>query len=234
MNADLSIAIETSCRPGGVALGIGRKLSNVRDFDASARHATQLIRHLDGLLTEHNLTPRDVSEVYVSTGPGSFTGLRIGITVARTLAQAVPHLRCVAVPTPAVIAENARALDWTHLAVILDAKKDRIHASLFTRKGGRIVRAGASTVVSCEEFLAHCPRPIMLIGEGLQHHQLAGPQIISSDPDFYFPTAEGVWRVGHRIATAGQFTDPAQLLPTYARLPEAVRLWNERYGPQES
>ena len=88
MKQTVSIAIETSCRPGGVALGVGDELIRAEVLDVTGRHAARLISHLDRLLSSESIRPRDIKEVYVSAGPGSFTGLRIGITVARTLAQA--------------------------------------------------------------------------------------------------------------------------------------------------
>ncbi len=233
MSGIVSIAIETSCRAGGVALGLGDQSAKVARFDASRRAATQIITHLDALLVGLHLSPSDLEELYVSIGPGSFTGLRVGVTVARTLAQAIPRLRCVAVPTPSVIAENARSLDWENLGVILDCKQGEFHASLFCRRGGLVVPAGEGRVVSAEEFLAWAPRPILLIGEGLGYHELLaqGVGIAPGVPGVdHLPSAEGVWRVGRRMASRGEFTDYRRLLPTYARNPEAVRLWNLRHG----
>jgi len=230
--ADISVAIETSGRAGGVALGRGDELAATLDFDASARHATQLIVRLDALLVSAGLRPADLNEVYVSAGPGSFTGLRIGITVARTLAQAVDGLRCVAVPTARVVAENVRDLDWQHLAVVLDARDGCACATLFARREGDIVPDGKPAVAPPEQLLAAWPRPVLLVGEALAYQDFAaeGAEILPPDSPRHVPTAETVWRIGRRMARAGQFTDPLHLLPVYSRIPEAVRLWEQRNG----
>jgi len=230
----ISVAIETSCRAGGVALGIGEELAGVEDFDASTRHAVQLVSRLDALLVGRRLRPRDVNHVYVSAGPGSFTGLRVGITVARTMAQAIGGVCCVAVPTAAAVAENARTEDWEHLGVILDAKEGRVYSVVFARRGGRIVGVWGPAVVSREEFLERAPRPLLVIGEGLEHHDLSGRRVRIADPKRYLPTAQSVWRVGRRMAAGGEFTEYRRLLPIYARRPEAVRLWEKRQGPGSS
>ena len=230
MTDDVSIAIETSCRAGGVALGCGGELCEAAAFDASREHATQLVVRLDEMLARRGLSAGDIRQAYVSAGPGSFTGLRVGITVVRTLAQAVAGLRCVAVPTAMAVAENARDLAWENLGVVMDAREDSIYAQLFTRRQGRIV-AAAARALSVEEFLASAPRPLMLMGEGLAYHCLAGPDIVIADPRLHLPTAEGVWRGGRRLAAAGEFTEYHRLLPIYTRRPEAVRLWEERHGP---
>jgi len=226
--ANLSVAIETTCRAGGLAMGVGEALSRTDAFDASARHATQLIRRLDALLAGAGLGPADVDELYVSAGPGSFTGTRIGVTVARTLAQVRPGLRLVAVPTVLAIAENARDLAWDHLAVILDAREQCIHASLLGRDGDRIVPAGEPVVCGPDEFLAAAPRPLLLIGEGLGYYDLSGEGVALADAERHLPTPEGVWRVGRRMARDGEWVARARLRPIYARRPKALRDWQAR------
>ena len=232
MERNVSIAIETSCRTGGAALGIGGELARTVAFDAASRHATVLITQLKGLLDAAELCATDLREVYVSAGPGSFTGLRIGITVARTLAQAVPAVRCVAVPTVAAVADSARPLNWAHLGVVLDAKDDLVYAATFARRDEQIVPCSPPAVVSESDFLAAAPRPITLIGEGLAYHDLAGPDVTIPPPasPLHLPTAEGVWRVGREMARRGEFTEYHRLGPTYTRKPEAVRLWERRGG----
>jgi tRNA threonylcarbamoyladenosine biosynthesis protein TsaB len=233
MSAPISIAIETSCRLGGLALGRGEDLIDVVRFDAAGRHATQLISHLRDLLAGANLTAQDLDEVYVSAGPGSFTGLRVGITAVRTLAQALPKLRCVAVPTARAIAEGdtARRLDWTHLGVILDARKGTIHATQFQRDGEDAIETAAGRVVTPADFLAEAPRPLLLIGEGLTHEPVEGRGVVQVPPEpheAHLPTPEATWRVGRKLAWKQQFTEYHHLLPIYARDPEAVRLWEAR------
>lgn len=233
MTESVSIAIETSCRAGGLALGRDGRLVEVVGFDTTGRHATQLVSRLDDLLTSHRLRPGDLTEVYVSAGPGSFTGLRVGITAARTLAQTVPHCRCVAVPTAQAIAEaeNVRRRQWRNLAVVLDARQGSVYATFFRRCGERIVPTGPGAPLSVREFLDTAPRPLLVVGQALEHQPLEGPGITTSGDDeseAHLPTAECIWRVGRRMAKDGQFTDYHHLLPIYARKPEAVRLWEDR------
>jgi len=233
MNEVVSIAIETSCRAGGVALGVGEKLCGAAGFDAFGRHAVQLISHLDKLLHSAGLQPANVAQIYVSAGPGSFTGLRVGITVARTLTQMLPKARCVAVPTALAIAENAAALDWRHLGVLLSARQDQVYAAMFTRDGRRISPAGEPAVVAAGDFLARAPRPVTLTGEALEFHDLGGEGVTLADKSLWLPSPECIWRVGRRLAAAGEFTDYNRLLPIYARPPEALRLWAGRNTDKE-
>jgi tRNA threonylcarbamoyladenosine biosynthesis protein TsaB len=225
----VSIAIETSCRAGGLLLAIGDRRQEVC-FDAAGRHTVYLLSHLAAMMKQAKLRPQDIDEVYVSAGPGSFTGLRVGVTVARTLGQAIPHLKCVAVPTPAAVVENARDLDWQHLAVILDARQGCVHATLFNRvnrdrdrRGGAIAPAVLPAGLwSPEEFLAAAPRPLLLTGEGLDYYEMRAPGVSVAPALLRLPTAAGVWAVGSRLAAAGQFTEFHHLLPIYARGPSVT------------
>ncbi len=224
----LSIAIETSCRQGGVALGLGDNLLAKMRFDASARHASQLISHLDNMLSEAGFSARDLAHVYVSTGPGGFTGLRIGITVARTLGQMLPKLKCVAVPTAQALARNALAMDWEHLGVVLASKDTSAWTALLTRDGDNITEVVPGELKDFEQFLASAPRPLMLIGEAIEHLSVSGKQITIAPSQLHTPTPENVWHVGRRMAAGGQFVTFDHLQPIYARQPEALRLWEKK------
>ena len=224
----VSLAIETSCRAGGIALGIGGELVREIAFDASARHTVHLVDQMKQILASQRLKAADLSELYISCGPGSFTGIRVGVTVARTLGQVVAGLRCVAVPTVEAVAQNASDLAWEHLAVVMDAKENFIYRAVFARSGGQIVPTGEVGVVEVEEF-SQVSQPTLLMGEGLLYHQLQGQGLLTLAPsELYFPTARSVWTVGRAMASKCQFTDYHQLLPIYARKPEAVRLWEKR------
>ena len=225
-----SIAIETSCRSGGVAVAVGDEPPRAVAFDASARHATELLVRLDALLGDAGRRPRDLREVYVSAGPGSFTGLRIGITVARTLGQAVAGLRCVAVPTALAIAAGARELPWQRLAVALCAKEGSAYTCLFARRGEQIVPAADPVVMTMADLPSLAPGPLTVVGEATAFGEIAaeGVTVVEPGSPLHLPTAENVWRVGREMARAEQFTDYRRLVPIYARRPEAVRLWEMR------
>ena len=223
MSQTVSIAIETSCRAGGVALGLDDELIDHVEFDADRRHAGQIIGRLAGMLARAGLSPGRIDDIYVSAGPGSFTGLRVGITVARTLGQFIEGARCVAVPTHEAVAENARGLSWERLGAVLDAGDGAVSAMTFSPAGGHIVADAPAATMMAEQFLATIPRPILLIGEGLWYHELGGDGITLADEAICLPTAQGVWRVGRRMAEAGHIIGCHDLLPIYVRAAAAER-----------
>ncbi|NQU75907.1 MAG: tRNA (adenosine(37)-N6)-threonylcarbamoyltransferase complex dimerization subunit type 1 TsaB [Planctomycetes bacterium] len=220
----ISIAIETTCRAGGLALGAGVALVEVAPFDASRRTATQVVTRLADLMGRHGLTADRIDEIYVSAGPGSFTGTRVGITVTRTLVQVLADARCVAVPTVDVVAENLRpSHQITNLAVVLDAGSGLLYATLFNRMEGDWVPVGKAGLATPAEFLANAPRPLHLTGEGLGYHNISAEGVCPADREYWYPRVENVWQIGRRLARAGLFTDPARLLPIYTGKPLALR-----------
>ena len=102
-----------------------------REFESGLQHAAQIIPIIDELCRSQGWSPGEVEELYVSAGPGSFTGLRIGITLAKTLALAT-GVKLVAVPTVRVLVENAPA-EARHVVIVLDAKRDQIFTARFER-----------------------------------------------------------------------------------------------------
>lgn len=235
----VSIAIETSCRQGAVALGLGSELCDARSMGTTRKHAAMLLPTIDALLQEASLRPEDVDELYISVGPGSFTGLRVGITVARTWGQTNEHLRIVAVPTALAVADNVPG-PWEHLGVLLAAKRSGEAAGtvcgtlLKPGPHGEAMFDGEPRVATPQELLADWPRPLVLTGEGANFCNWPDePDMHLLDEAYRLPQAESVWRVGRRLAQADQFTPWPQLQVVYARKPEAVRLWEKRHGPDD-
>ena len=124
-----SLAIETSGQIGSVALVDSQTLLAERLFPHGLRHAAEMLSLIDQVCVEHGWKPRDIEQIFVSSGPGSFTGLRIGVTCAKTLAFAL-NIPVLAVPTLRVLAENAPA-EARHVIIVLDAKRGQIFTARY-------------------------------------------------------------------------------------------------------
>lgn len=231
MDRPISVAIETSCRQGGLALGAGDALVEEVAFSRESRHAAMLIPLMRELLARHGLGPSRVDELYVSVGPGSLTGLRVGITAARTWMQACPGMKAVAVPSVLAVAENAAGLDFEHLAVLLDIREGSVYTGLFERRDGQISPTSDPQLLPVERLDELLPRPVLALGEALGFHQLSGHGITVAGQEFWLPRPAGVWQVGRRMARQGQFVDLPHLRPMYTRKPDAVRLWESQGKP---
>src|SRR4051812_41311144 len=115
-----AVAIETSGKIGSIAVVEDAQVCAEQSFEHGLQHAAMIVPIIDQLCRAQNWTPDDLDEIYLSIGPGSFTGLRIAVTLAKTLALAT-ELKIVAVPTIHVLAQNAPE-DAKHLIIVLDAK----------------------------------------------------------------------------------------------------------------
>ena len=227
------VAIETSGRLGSVALGVAGELVDVVTFSAEANHAVELLPTIERLAARQGWAADSIDQFHVSAGPGSFTGLRIGITVARTLAMAV-GAKVVAVPTVDVLACNALDLPDPpeHLAVVLDAKRKQVYTAVFRLDGGRYRKVVDACVMTPTELLARTARPLAVLGEGVAYHRsaLTAPEVSMLDEELNRPRAEVVLRLGSVLAASGHFTDPVSLVPIYLRRPEAEDVWDARHG----
>lgn len=235
MNTKISIAIETSSRKGAVALGRGNQLLATAELGSTGRHAAALLPALDELFKAHSLTPADIDEIYISVGPGSFTGLRVGITAARTLGQMIPDAKIVAVPTELAIAQNVADRDWENLGVILAAKHESVYASLISRdKSGDLAISGEPGVYPLLDAIANFPAGTVLTGEGIGFCETELPADFKQiESDCWYPEVASVWTVGNKLAAEGKFTPYSEVLPVYSRKPEAIRLWEKRNAAKQ-
>lgn len=224
------LAIETSSRAGSIGLAAGDELLAVERFDRNLRHVAELLPAVERQTKKLGWKADYLEEVYVSAGPGSFTGLRIGITVAKTLAQAC-GVQIVSVPSIEVIAANAPA-DALNVAVVLDAKRKQVFAGRFLRQNGQLATTLQACLVDPRQFINESPRPLLLIGEGIKYHQEAmeDEDVKFGDESLAWPRAEMVHKIGRPMAKKGEFADPETLTPIYLRAPEAEELWMKRHG----
>ena len=248
MGKDAALAIETSSASGSVAVGRGTAMLGARRFTQRRAHAAEFLPSIEALCREHGIAPDDIAHVFVSAGPGSFTGLRIGITAARTLALAV-GAKIVALPTLEVIAQNALDLPdaLPRVCVVLDAKRARVYTATFALSESPLVesRVGWATSVAMRylpsdspreaepaAYLAAQPRGCAVLGEGVLYHQAAvngcGLQVLPKD--LFPPRVETVYHLGAERAAEGLFVPPRDLIPVYIRPPEAEEVWAARHG----
>ena len=218
----LMLAIETSSRTSSIALCRDASVLATRSFSHGLQNAALILPQIDELFREQSVAPRQIDLVAVSIGPGSFTGLRIGVTLAKTLCFAT-GARLIAVPSLLVIAHNAPA-DASYILPLLDAKRDQVFAAVYKRQGGQIGQELPAQLTTLTDLLAVAPRPLWLLGEGLpthRHHIPADPSLTVLDDSLWPPQAATVARLAWELAGQSQFADPYTLTPLYIRKPEA-------------
>jgi tRNA threonylcarbamoyladenosine biosynthesis protein TsaB len=224
------LAIETSGRIGSIAVVEDGRVLAEDQFSHGLKHAAGIVPIIDRLFAAQGWKPASLEEVYVSAGPGSFTGLRVGITVAKTLAFAT-DATIVAVSSVEVLARNAPP-DWKNLIIVLDAKRDQIFTAAFANQDGETVVREPARLDSLTEMLRRSPRPVHLLGEGIPYHEKFIPRddrgIHIADESCWQARASVVADLGSRLARAGSFADPMSLTPIYIRRPEAEEKFEAR------
>ncbi len=238
-DTDITLAIETSGRIGSVALARGQTLLAVSKFSGFMKHGAELFPHLEQLLSEFKLCPGDISGVMITAGPGSFTGLRIAVTVAKMMFLA-HKVKIITADSTDVIAENASDFirdsqqEVNCVCTILDAKKNLFYTSVFKRQSDGWAKILGTRLLSAEDILSWLrdqgQKKVYFLGEGLVYYAKIFKSDISliMDEQYWAPTAAGLFRCGQRLAQKGQFADPHTLAPLYIRRPEAVENWERR------
>jgi tRNA threonylcarbamoyladenosine biosynthesis protein TsaB len=223
-----AIAIETSSRAGSVALVEEGRVVEEEEFAQGLAHAAGVVAVIDRLVRGAGWGPGDLAEVYVSVGPGSFTGLRVGVTVAKTLALSL-GLKIVAVPTVAVLVRNAPP-GWREAVIVLDAKRGQIFTARFENRGGEAVEVEGAHLDTLASMVARAGRPVVLIGEGIPYHREFVPEgegVVVTSEEVWRPRAWVVAELGWGMARRGEFVEADRLTPLYIRRPEAEEKWEK-------
>jgi tRNA threonylcarbamoyladenosine biosynthesis protein TsaB len=222
------LILETSGQVGQVALAHGETLCAQRRLDAARRHARDLAPAVSDLLAEQGWKPRDLTGVIVSRGPGSYTGLRVGIMSAKAMAYAtgcamigVETFAAIASQTPAAVAS---------LDVIGDAQQEKAYVQRFERISAREFRAATPlAIVAWVEWLMKRDASVWVSGPGLHRFRDRLPATcLLVDGECWDPKAEALLRVAQQRFALGERDDPWTLVPLYLRPSSAEELWARR------
>lgn len=212
------IAVETSGREGTIALlRSGADPITCRLGSDGKRHAQTLVSDADGLLREYGLEPKDTSCVAVSLGPGSFTGLRVGIVFAKTFGW-LNKCPVVAVPTLKAVA-NAIPLNAAgHICVVSDAQRGEVFVAEYRRDGNLIHPVAEVTIATLEATRARLTPETTLTGPALVKYEdeLAGYCMVAPR-EIWAPSAHHIALLGQVAFETGDIADPWKLEPYYLR-----------------
>jgi len=219
------LAIETSGRHGSVAALVGEaqaaKPIGQIVLTPDQRTAQALAPALQKLLAAADWSPKDIELVAVAVGPGSFTGLRIGVTTAKAFAYAV-EAEVIGVNTLCALAAQAppsEAPVWT----ITDAQRQELFAAKFAVGENLDIRVERdATIIPQDRWLAELRLGDRVIGTALKRLASRLPADIKSLPEEYWqPMAIAVGQVAWQAYQAGQRDDVWKLAPNYYRLSAA-------------
>jgi tRNA threonylcarbamoyladenosine biosynthesis protein TsaB len=225
-----TLAIDTSSKSGSVALLREESLVQQRHLDPLVGSARTLAPAIEQLLGENQLRPDQLNLVAVSTGPGSFTGLRVGITTAKTLAYAL-HCDIIGVDTLNAIAEQVTGeivgagvgLGAAHVEAVIDAQRRELFLARYQpatepNAAVRCKRIGDTQIVAADQWLRQLAPGTLVTGPALK--RLLGqlpPSVVASPEACWTPQAATIGRLALVAWRSGRRDDLYQIMPTYLR-----------------
>jgi tRNA threonylcarbamoyladenosine biosynthesis protein TsaB len=214
------LALETTEAIGSVAAAAGDNLLAEQELDPVQRSAQSLAPAIKRVLGRAGWRPADVQLVAVTIGPGSFTGLRVGVATAKVFAYAV-GAEVLGIDTLEVIAAAA-GQEVQELWTVVDAQRGDVVARAFRRAAdGWLAPAGPAALAPLAGWLAGLRAGSLVSGPILRRSPALPPGITALDPQCWRPTAANVARLALRHYAAGRRDDLWGLVPRYSRRPAA-------------
>lgn len=218
------LAIDTATRMAGLALydpEIGRVLGEETWYSADS-HTVEMTPRLVRMLAQQGLAPGDLVGLVVSLGPGSYTGLRIGLSLAKGLALSL-DLPLVGIPTLDVVAEPHKG-QRLPICALLQAGRRRFCAGHYVRKRGRWRRQGPYQLATLEEICDQVAEPTLFCGEieaaqADYIRQRLALDVAVATPASSLRRAAHLAELGWRRLARGDAHDASQLSPIYLKNP---------------
>ena len=222
------LALESSAAAASVCLCEDEFLVAQSYENSGLTHSRTLLPMAEELLKNCGVKLAEVDVIAVAAGPGSFTGLRIGVSAAKGLAWALDK-PCAKVSTLEAMAWNVSALPG-FLCPVMDARRSQVYNALFFSDGERVRRLTPDRAIGLDELAAElkaAEQTQILVGDGagLCYNELTkrGLALRQVPPNLRFQSAWGVARAGLELARAGSLIFAAELTPNYHRLSQAER-----------
>ena len=224
----LILAFETSAKAASVALMDGSKLLGEAYQNTGLTHSQTLMVMAEDVLKQCGRTANDVTAVAVAEGPGSFTGVRIGVAAAKGFAWG-REIPCFGISTLEAMAESL-GIYQGYVCACMDARRSQVYNALFYVDEGVVERRSEDRAISLAELgaeLEHLDGPIFLVGDGadLTYKTLSGQidELILSPEHRKHQRATGVAILAARQAASGEAPSGGALTPNYLRLSQAER-----------
>ena len=222
------LALETSAKSVSVAVTEDGKVLASSYQNIGLTHSVTLMPLLDGMLKNAGLSLKDMELLAVAAGPGSFTGLRIGVSALKGLAWAEDK-PCCGVSTLEAMAQNARAFEGTVICA-MDARRSQVYNALFRCESGVLTRLCPDRAIGLAELaegLVSDPAPKLAVGDGAQlccdYLTSHGIPCRLVPENIRYQSAVGVALAAEDMARRGETVSGRDLVPTYLRLSQAER-----------
>ena len=227
------LALETAAKAVSAAVTEDGKVLSSAFQDTGLTHSRTLMPLVELLLCNTDMTAADLDVIAVSAGPGSFTGVRIGVAAAKGLAWPGDK--------PCAPCSTLESMAWQcahmggEICAAMDARRNQVYCARFWAENGELKRLTEDRAMGLEELaqeIRASGRPQTLVGDGAHLVQRAlegmGLPCVPMPPHLIYQTAWGVARCALRLARAGKLVSAAAMAPSYHRLSQAERERLER------
>ena len=222
------LAIETSAKSVSAAVVEGGVPLASAYQNRGLTHSRTLMPLLDGMLSAAGLKAEDMDLLAVANGPGSFTGLRIGVSALKGLAWALEK-PCCGVSTLEAMAQNLRHMDGL-IVCSMDARRSQVYNAVFAAEGGQLARLTPDRAIALSQLaeeLQGDPRLKLVVGDGAAlcsgFLSEAGIPCRMAPAQLVMQNAVGVALAAEEMAARGETVSARDLVPVYLRLSQAER-----------
>ncbi len=233
------LGIDTSAKTASAAVCDGERIIAQSQLNTPLTHSQTALPMVQAMLDCARLMPEDLDLFAVSAGPGSFTGLRIGVAAVKALAFTLGK-PCAGVSTLEAMARNMTGIDGV-VCSVMDARCQQVYTALFevSEGGKRFERLCADSAISLQELeerlagLKKTEKPAILVGDGAEmcyNILKERMEIRLAPPMLRYQTGYGVCMAAREALERGETVAAHELMPVYLRLPQAERERNARLG----
>jgi tRNA threonylcarbamoyladenosine biosynthesis protein TsaB len=215
------LGIETATERGGVALFDGKRIAGRVSLGKGMVHGKQLVVSIRRMLSRAGWRIGQIELVAVDAGPGSYTGVRVGLATAKVLAYAC-RAEIIGVCSLDAMA-RAVPLKSGVVCPALDARWNQVYAAVYRRDGKATDCVIPPRAVAPEELRAEIPAGAVMVGGGLKTYGalFPEPEYAWGAERFWHPHADMIARTGFEMFTGGRRDDVMKIVPSYLRLTEA-------------
>ncbi len=217
------LGIETSGFVGNIAVCEGNKVVARKSYGKNFSHGKEIISSLESLFNEIKWEASDIDLIAVSTGPGSYTGLRVGVTCAKTLAYGLGK-PVIDVPTLDVLVENVKDSNAKTICPVLDAKRKSVYACVYDRSSNENKKTTDFLIISPDSLIDILPESTLIFGDGIAPYKEIFAQkdlTIVEDEKLCVADAADIARLGLERYEQGMRCEINALTPLYLRRSEA-------------
>lgn len=227
------LGIETSSVVSSVAVMNENQLLGEITIQAGLTHSEQLVPHIQSLLEMARVQKTDLKGIVVASGPGSFTGLRIGMGTAKAMAYAL-RIPLYGVMTMDSLARN---IPYTTdiICTVIDAQKKHVYAALYTYEDSQLKIIESPFIVeavSLVERLRTQQNRVIFVGDGIKRIAPLiedDESLIISNPIYRIPKASSLLLSAQSLIERGECANPMDMVPYYIRRSEAEVSWEEKH-----